>query len=58
MPRLIYFQEIVGEQIECECGYESDYVNYDINIGESVDACEEWTCPQCGKTERLDEDFR
>ena len=22
MPILIYFQETVGEQIECECGYE------------------------------------
>ena len=58
MPTIIYFSEIVGEEIECECGYSSGYVDYNNHSSSIWDVNEEWTCPECGKTERLEEDFR
>lgn len=57
MPTIIYFSEVVGEKIECECGYESGYIDYHNRISKMTDVGEEWTCPQCGITERLEEDF-
>mgnify|MGYP000971726090 CR=1 FL=1 len=58
MPTITYFQEVVGEIIECECGFESEYIDYHNHSSKITDPNEEWTCPECGKTERLDEDFR
>ena len=56
MPRIIYFEEVVGEEIECECGYSSGYVDY--RSSKMTSANDEWTCPQCGKTAKLEEVFR
>ena len=57
MPTIIYFQETVGEKIECECGYESDYIDYHGHSSKLTDVGEEWTCPECGATGKLEEDF-
>ena len=56
MPTIIYFEEVVGEEIECECGYSSGYVDY--RSSKMTSANDEWTCPQCGKTAKLEEVFR
>ena len=53
---LYYTEEVVGEQVICDCGYETDYVDYGYS-NETTDVGEEWTCPQCGKTFTLNEDF-
>jgi len=58
MPTIIYFQEVVGEEIECECGYSSGYVDYYNRSSKMTSANDEWTCPQCGKTAKLEEVFR
>jgi len=54
---MVYKEETVGHHIECECGYEAEYHEYVYgDYGEDV--AEPWTCPSCGKTFQLEEDFR
>lgn len=53
---IVYKQETVGHHIECECGYVSEYHDYQYgDYGEDV--AEPWTCPKCGKTFDLEEEF-
>jgi len=54
---LIYTEEVVGEHIECDCGYETEYIDYDYYSSENEE-CDEWECPSCGKTHKLDVDWR
>jgi len=53
---LFYTEQAVGEQIQCDCGYESDYVDYDYS-SDTVDVAEDWRCPSCGCTSKLEEEF-
>jgi len=53
---IYYTEEVVGQEIKCDCGYEGGYHDYIYgDFGE--DASEPWTCPDCGKTFALDEDW-
>jgi len=52
----IYKEEVVSDHIVCDCGYESEvhehtYGDFGPDVGEP------WTCPECGETFDLDEDW-
>ena len=55
---LVYIEEVVAEYIQCECGYESDKIEYMYGCSETHEQLEEWTCPECGETAPLEPDWR
>ncbi|MFW6310666.1 MAG: hypothetical protein ACOC1K_00360 [Nanoarchaeota archaeon] len=55
---IVFKEEVVGHHVECECGYEGDYHNYEYgDFGEEEEGTI-FTCPECGKTSELEGEWR
>lgn len=54
---IVYIEEVVGEYIECDCGYTENKDSSRYN-DTGYDQLDEFTCPDCGETHQLEPDWR